>query len=76
VKDARPSPAILLHQERGGRQSRLALASPKKRSRVNGLFSLGRMPAISDNIASQNLRLSGKNEPMEESQTTGTAPGE
>jgi hypothetical protein len=68
--------AILLHQKRGGRQSRQASGAPKKRSKVNGLFSLGRRPAISDNIASQNLRLSGKNELMEESQTTGTAPGE
>src|SRR6201991_3049202 len=36
--------AILLHQERGGRQSRRTSAHAEKRSRVNRLFSLGRPP--------------------------------
>src|SRR5262249_34144491 len=67
VKDRRPKPAgrrrsyCIRSGAEGNRDGQLPLA--KKRSRVNGLFSLGRPPAISDNIASQNTRFSGRNEP-------------
>ena len=59
----RPCDAILLHQEPGGTQSKAALHAAKKRSRVNGRFLLGRRPAISDNIAAQSTRFSGRNTP-------------
>src|SRR5215510_11462747 len=67
VKDDRPGPAGWLRSYciRSGAEGNQdgSRGARKKRSRVNGLFSLGRELSISDNIASQNARFSGRNEP-------------